>query len=239
VVLPLLKSLPLSLVELRQAWPRNVRPGSGTTLLLERTQSHSAEASRFSLRFRSTNNPRIQTRHELSWTLSRHNRHARKIGLALACFALSELILAQEPAPNIQASVIKVQVEQLLVPVVLTDRKGHFITDLKSSDIHVFEDGVQQKLAGLYSEQNGASELFPSDAAAEPQVGASVVLSPLAGNSIPRHTDLIALDTLNSSFGNYGRVRDALKKLFKEDQGSDSQYALKVDVKRKGLMVRA
>ena len=42
----------------------------------------------------------------------------------------------------------------------------------------------------------------------------------------PGHTYLIVLDTLNSSFANFSEVRDSLKKVFKEEQGTDSQYAL-------------
>ena len=155
---------------------------------------------------------------------ARNNRHARYFGLALTCFVLSAITLAQEPGNH--EPTIKVQVEQVLVPVIVTDRKGHFITDLKASDFHVFEDGVEQKLAAFYTEQNGAADLFPSDATPEARVGGPVALSPANTNSLPRHTYLIALDARNSSFGNFTQVRDALQKLFKEDQGSDSEYAL-------------
>ena len=155
---------------------------------------------------------------------ARNNRHARYFGLALTCFVLSAITLAQEPGNH--EPTIKVQVEQVLVPAIVTDRKGHFITDLKVGDFRVFEDGVEQKLAAFYTEENSAPELFESGGVPEVRVGGSVALSPSNSNSLPRHTYLIALDTLNSSFGNFAHVRDALQKLFKEEQGSNSQYAL-------------
>jgi VWFA-related protein len=152
-------------------------------------------------------------------------------GLALACGALAEILWAQGPAPvgqapaaGGQAPTIKVQVEQVLVPVVATDRKGHFIPDLKAADFHVFEDGVEQKLVALYTEATGAVELFPAESGAEAH--RVVPQSESSGKSLPRHTYLIALDARFSALANFTRVREALEKLFAEDQGSDSQYAL-------------
>ena len=150
--------------------------------------------------------------------VTRHNRPAWHIGLALASLAAAGTMLAQEPTPGNHEPTIKVQVEQVLVPVIVTDRKGHFITGLKVNDFRVFEDGVEQKLAAFYTHQNGAAELFPADTTTEPSAGGPAGLSPPSGNSLPRHTYLIALDARNSSFGNYTQVRDALKKLFQEEQ---------------------
>jgi len=175
---------------------------------------------------------------------SRHNRIARHLPLTLACFALTRMLMAQEPTPNHHEPAIKVKVQQVLVPVIVTDRKGHFVTDLKESDFQVFEDGVEQKLAAFSTQENASPELFPSAAVpgpraavAPPSKGASIpppadlgaksrALPPPRGESAPGHTYLIVLDTLNSSFEDFGRLRVALQKLFKEEQGSDSQYAL-------------
>ena len=145
--------------------------------------------------------------------------------LALACPALPMNSFAQQPPPAAQEPTIKVQVEQVLVPVVVTDRKGHWVTDLEKSDFHVFEDGVEQKVVAFRTEQSGAADLFPPDASpaapAEP-----VPLSGASSQPPPRRTYLVVVDTLSSSFGNFSQVRDALRKLFEEEKGSDSQYAL-------------
>ncbi len=172
------------------------------------------------------------------------------------------MVMAQEPTPSNHGSAIKVQVQQVLVPVIVTDQKGHFVRDLKARDFQVFEDGVEQKLAAFATQGNAAPELIPSDAGPGPRVaalppsknmsplplteetsihakmrGRPVALPPPNGESPPRYTYLIVLDTLNSSFANFGQLREALKKLFKEEHGSDSQYAL-VALGRKTLVVQ-
>ena len=167
----------------------------------------------------------------------RRRRPARHVGLALACFALAGVALGQEATPGNQEPTIQIQVEQVLVPVVVTDRKGHFFTDLKMSDFRVFEDDVEQKLVAMRTEQTGAAELFPSKTTSGPRTAQIVALSPVPGNLPPRHTFLIVLDAQNSAFSNFARIREALLKLFKEEQSSDSQYAL-VALGRPSLVIQ-
>ena len=174
-----------------------------------------------------TNCQPINLHHYHSWTFSRHHRKVRQSGLALVCFALAGLAVAQEPPPRTQAPAIKVQVQQVLVPVVVTDHKGHFITEMKASDFQVFEDGVEQKLAGFTTHENGESEAPQLDASTPvPGAGESVAPPHAASDSRPRHTYLIVMDTLNSSLAGSVYVRDALKKLFKEEQADGTQYAV-------------
>jgi hypothetical protein len=56
----------------------------------------------------------------------------------------------------------------LPVPVVVTDRKGHFITDLKASDFRVFEDGVEQKLTFFTTHEDATPDLLQPDTGKEP-----------------------------------------------------------------------
>ncbi len=51
---------------------------------------------------------------------------------------------AEEPRPTIRA-----QVNMVSLPVVVTTREGRRITDLKQEDFRVFEDGVEQSIAGF------------------------------------------------------------------------------------------
>lgn len=44
---------------------------------------------------------------------------------------------------------IRVEVEMVSLPVVVTTREGKRITDLQKSDFAVFEDGIQQEIAGF------------------------------------------------------------------------------------------
>jgi len=184
--------------------------------------------------------------------VSRHTSASRFWGAAFACLALVAIAAVRDPRPNsisqaapYQAAetaprtephqplpanhetqppssptVIRVQVKQVLVPVVVTDRKGHHVTGLKVSDFEVLEDGVPQRLLAFSTEQDGAANLFaPQPTTAGP---------PPAAEAAPpvRRNYLICLDTLNSSFGDFTQVREALRKLFRQERGADSQYAL-------------
>ena len=48
-----------------------------------------------------------------------------------------------------QEATIRVDVQQVLVPVVVTDKKGHPVSGLRASDFQVFEDGVRQQIASF------------------------------------------------------------------------------------------
>ncbi|HXJ92783.1 MAG TPA: VWA domain-containing protein [Terriglobia bacterium] len=186
--------------------------------------------------------------------LSRHTPPLRSSGLVFACLALAagtaiensgahavaeaapyqaaETAVRTEPhqpspathetQPPSSSNVIRVQVKQVLVPVVVTDRKGHHITGLKANNFVVLEDGVPQKLVAFSTEQDGAASLFtPESTPASP---ASAPAPDTA--ALVRRNYLICLDTLNSSFGDFTQVREALQKLFRQERGADSQYAL-------------
>src|ERR1700677_1024589 len=54
-----------------------------------------------------------------------------------------------------QDATIRVDVQQVLVPVVVTDKKGHHVSGLHKSDFRIFEDGVQQEIAAFSSDTAG------------------------------------------------------------------------------------
>ncbi len=54
----------------------------------------------------------------------------------------------QEPAP------IRVQVNEVIVPVTVTDQKGAFISNLEQSDFKIFENGKEQKIRFFSREHN-------------------------------------------------------------------------------------
>jgi VWFA-related protein len=68
--------------------------------------------------------------------LNRHNYVRLYLILAALC--------AQEAA-------IRVDVQQVLVPVVVTDKKGHYVSGLRAADFQIFEDGVRQEIASFTS----------------------------------------------------------------------------------------
>ncbi len=56
---------------------------------------------------------------------------------------------AAQPAPGegpAQAPPIKVQVNEVIVPVTVTDEKGRFVTDLDQKDFRIFDEGKEQRI---------------------------------------------------------------------------------------------
>jgi VWFA-related protein len=151
----------------------------------------------------------------------------RRVAVVLICGAAAlQAAFGQsaQAGPAESAPTIKVQVNQVLVPVIVTDRKGHYVTGLKESDFQVLEDGRPQTVVAFSTEQEGASRLFlpqpESGAAPAPPPGPAPAGEPGA------RTYLVCLDALNSSFGNFNRVRSSLRKLFKRQEAGGSEYAL-------------
>jgi len=141
----------------------------------------------------------------------------------------------QTPIPS---ATIKVEVRQVLVPVVVTDKKGHHVIGLKASDFQVLEDGVAQQVVAFSTEAEGAAQLFqPEPTAAGPPPAPPSPKSPVEPNPAPRRTYLMCVDTLNSAFASFSQVRSALQRLFQQERSSDSQYAI-VALGREPLIVQ-
>jgi len=115
---------------------------------------------------------------------------------------------------------IKVDVRQVLVPVVVTDGEGHHVTGLTQADFKVFEDGAEQKITAFSVESSGVAEL---DAAAKATPAASAAV---AGRPAVRRTYLICIDTLHTSFNDFAAAREAVGKLFRQEHSDDSQYVV-------------
>lgn len=148
--------------------------------------------------------------------------------LMAGALSLQTLGTAQQSAPGTAAlPTIKVEVRQVLVPVVVTDKRGHSVTGLKAADFEVLEDGVAQRLTWFGTSTNPAESpaRLPGAPAATPAAAATPL--PLRDARAPQRTYLVCLDTLNSAFESFSRVRSALQKLFKEQEsGPDTTYGL-------------
>ena len=114
-------------------------------------------------------------------------------------------------------TVIRVDVRQVLVPVVVLDKSGHNVSGLTQSDFEVLEDGVEQTVTSFHVETSGdgavAIEAKPAD--------------PKAASPPPiRHSYLIVIDVLHAEFSNLHAVRESLQKFFAAEPPGDSQYGL-------------
>jgi len=144
-------------------------------------------------------------------------------GLTPSDTGLTRLVKAVETALAPPENTIKVDVRQVLVPTIVTDREGHHVTGLTQADFKVFEDGVEQKITG-FSVENSTLPPVRSPT----QVGASsVVAASAAPTRAPvRRTYMICIDTLHTSFNNFASTREALVKLFEREHADDSQYVV-------------
>jgi VWFA-related protein len=125
---------------------------------------------------------------------------------------------------------IKVEVRQVLVPVVVRDKEGHQVSGLTQADFHVFEDGVEQKISSFAVENAGVGSAVPAATGSKPPPAAGGVTSPAPpaqtqpAARVVRRTYLICIDSLNSKFANIVHVRAALSKLFAAELAGDAQY---------------
>ena len=62
--------------------------------------------------------------------------------------------------------IIKTTVREVLVPVVVTDPKGHHISNLKRSDFKVFEDGIPEDIVAFSATTDSAAPDLSQTAAA-------------------------------------------------------------------------
>jgi VWFA-related protein len=131
-------------------------------------------------------------------------------------------------APESTGTTIKVEVRQVLVPVVVTDKQMHHVTGLTQADFRVFEDGVEQKISGFSVENIGAGSPAPVLAAGGPASSGEGLPSPAPPPkpAAVRRTYLICIDSLHTEFANLVHVRTALAKLFASEQAGDAQYVV-------------
>lgn len=70
--------------------------------------------------------------------------HARSLRVVLSLAALTFAALAQQP--------IRVSVNEVIVPVTVTDDKGRFVSNLEKGDFHLYDEGKEQSI-GFFSHQ--------------------------------------------------------------------------------------
>ena len=155
---------------------------------------------------------------------------ALMLAASAAAFGQSTNQSSQTPpakAKDTQSSVtITANVRQVLVPVVVTDKKGHYVTDLKASDFQIFEDGAPQKIVAFSGGPDSLILGVGGKTVAHLESGVPAAVQQKTDSGGLRRSYLICVDTLHSSFANFARVRDALRKFFEQQPGDDSQYAL-------------
>lgn len=103
---------------------------------------------------------------------------------------------AQTPAPTLH-----IKSREVLLDVVVTDRHGNYVTGLKQSDFHVFEDGVPQTIRSF---QPPSSHVLPSSV---PEVRSSADLARIGNSPVT----ILVLDETNTPFEDAVYARTSLE----------------------------
>ena len=138
-----------------------------------------------------------------------------------ALFLAATPIQAQDKKQNTssQDDVIKVSSNLVNVDVMVKDKKGKAITDLKTEDFILSENGVQQKIEFFDSTLAGGN-----DRSAPASI--SLTTEPRRPNSLPRTIISLVLDGQTTEGSNLKRVRDGMTKYIRERISDDDLVAL-------------
>jgi VWFA-related protein len=104
-----------------------------------------------------------------------------------------EVAWGQEPPPELRRDVFRVDTEVVLLDVVVRDRKGRSVRDLRADEIEVYEDGVRQQVGSFRFLDSRAIGEALEDAQAAPPVGAFAPLPPPPKPGETRHLNLVTL----------------------------------------------
>jgi VWFA-related protein len=138
---------------------------------------------------------------------------------------LFQTVSAQTPQPNAtppfedDGEVVKISTNLIQIDVVVTDKNGRQITDLRPEDFEIYENGKRQEItnfsyiSGLNNEQNSRPQPVRNSTG-----GSSVPPPPakLRPEQV-RRTYALVVDDLGISFENIPAVKASLKKFINED----------------------
>ncbi|MEW6732304.1 MAG: VWA domain-containing protein [Acidobacteriota bacterium] len=127
------------------------------------------------------------------------------LGLATIIVLPSRALAQAQTSQDSQEPILKVSTELVQIDVVVTDKDGRLISDLKAEDFELFESGKKQPITNFsYISRNpeDAAKVLPS-------------LSTLTPTQV-NHTIALVVDDGGLSFETIGYVRNRLKKLVDE-----------------------
>jgi VWFA-related protein len=148
-------------------------------------------------------------------------RHAQALLLTTVCFLGPVATLAQEQQQTKRddVEVIKVTSNLVSLDVLVKDKKGKAITDLKAQDFTVTENGVRQKI-----------EFFDSTLVGSSDSNKPTIPDPVSGRTtsdhLPRNIISLVLDGQTTEGANLKHVRDGVAKYIRERISDTDSVAL-------------
>ena len=120
----------------------------------------------------------------------RARRRKDVAGALSALLALVSPLRAQDPPPDLRAQVFRAETEVVVLDLVVRDKKGHTIRDLRPEEVQVFEDGVRQGPRGFRFLDTRAAGLAMEESLGDSGGGSRAVAgAPGEG----RHLNLVTL----------------------------------------------
>ena len=129
---------------------------------------------------------------------------------------------AQPPAPPPQGPTFKVRVDYVEVDVVVTDRQGNLVRDLKKEDFQVLEDGKSQSINTFTMVD------IPIERADRPLFAESPIEPDVKTNEKPfdGRVYVMVIDDLHTRFGRSIRVKAAAKQFIERRLGANDLMAI-------------
>src|SRR5438034_1833263 len=153
----------------------------------------------------------------------------RWTGACLSLLATCAIFLANIPAQSQdkkqtkspEDDVVKINSNLVSLDVIVKDKKGKAITDLKSEAFTVSENGVPQKIEFFDSTLTSGSE------AAQPRTATgSPEPKPRTPNGFPRNVIVLVLDGKSTELANLKHVREGMMKYIRERISDSDSVAL-------------
>lgn len=158
----------------------------------------------------------------------KRRRTAAYLSLLVTCafFLTAITIQSQDKKPATSSSdeddVIKVTSNLVSLDVIVKDKKGKAVTDLKPEDFTVSENGVTQKIeffdSTLTSGNEAANQTETATGSTEPK--------PRTPNGLPRNIIALVLDGQSTELGNLKHVREGTVKYIREHITNSDSVAL-------------
>jgi VWFA-related protein len=163
--------------------------------------------------------------------MHQHNSFLKKpcTGACLTLLVTCALFLAaiavhsqdKKQSKSAEDDVVKINSNLVSLDVIVKDKKGKAITDLKPEDFTVSENGVPQKIEFFDSTLTSSSEAGqPTAATGSPEP------KPRTPNGFPRNIIALVLDGQSTELGNLKHVREGITKYIRERISDDDSVAL-------------
>ncbi|MGA8728504.1 MAG: VWA domain-containing protein [Terracidiphilus sp.] len=126
----------------------------------------------------------------------------------------------QAPAPTLQ-----IKVDRVLIPVVVRDKQGHLVTDLKKEDFQIYDNNKLRAASAFTVEERGASQTTAGTGAgadAESNTQGAALADVSQSSNLPQHIVVFLFDDMHLTFDELAYAgKAAVKELDGTLTGSD------------------